>query len=151
TEPDWILAIDADEVLEERMKHEVDILIDQHDYDAVEFRLVDCWNGTSHVRVDGGWNPWPTRVRLLVRYDPHRTYTWPDRRLHCGRIPQELRGLLTVYQSDLRVMHFGWARSEDVGRKYETYRAIEETEHLRSVLDSPEKIKLEPWIPARKL
>lgn len=151
TDPDWILAIDADEVFEERMKDEIDVLIEQDEYDAVEFRLFDFWNGTSHVRVDGGWNPWPKRVRMLVRYDPDRTYTWPDRRLHCGRIPLELRGPLIVYQSDLRVMHFGWARPEDVRRKYDRYRAIEETKHLQSVLDAPDKIKLEPWIPGKRL
>lgn len=149
TNPDWILAIDADEVFEERMKHEIDTLIDQHDYDAVEFRLFDFWNGTTHVRVDGGWNPWAKRVRMLVRYDADKSYSWPGRRLHCGRLPLELRGMLTVYQSDIRLKHFGWARPEDVRHKYDRYRSIEETDHLESVLDSPEKIKLEPWIPGK--
>lgn len=151
TKPDWILAIDSDELFEERMKDEVGYMIDQSDYDAVEFRLFDFWNGTTHVRVDGGWNPWPKRVRMLVRYRPERTYTWPYQRLHCGRIPLELRGPLTVYQSDVRVKHFGWARAEDVRRKYERYRAIEMTEHLQSVLSTPEEVELEPWIPARPL
>lgn len=150
-EPDWILAIDADEFFEERIKYEIDFLIDQDHYDAVEFRLFDFWNGMTHVRVDGGWNPWPKRVRMLVRFHPGRTYTWPDRRLHCGRIPLELKGMLTVFQSDLRVKHFGWARPEDIKRKYERYRSIEESEHLKSVLDGPEEIKLEPWIPTRRL
>lgn len=149
TSPDWILAVDADEVFEERMKHEINILVDQRDYDAVEFRLFDFWNGTTHVRVDGDWNPWAKRVRMLVRYDSNRTYTWPDRRLHCGRIPQELRGLLTVYQSDIRVKHFGWARRDDVRRKYHRYRAIEDSKHLQSVLDSPDEVELEPWIAGK--
>lgn len=150
-EPDWILAIDADEVFEERMKHEVSLLIDQEEYEAIEFRLFDFWNGYTHVRVDGAWNPWPKRVRMLVRHRPGKTYTWPSRRLHCGRIPLELRGPLPVYQSDLRVKHYGWARPEDVRRKYERYRAIEETEHLKSVLYDADQVRVEPWIRSRRL
>lgn len=150
TEPDWLLAIDADEFFEEGMKDEIGTLIDQDEYDAVEFRLFDFWGGTTHCRVDGGWNPWPKRVRMLVRYDSERRYTWPRRRLHCGRIPLELRGPLIVFQSALRVKHFGWARPEDIRRKYPLYKGIEPSDHLESVWDPPEKVKLEPWIPAKR-
>jgi len=151
TRPGWILAIDADEIFEDGMKDQIDTLIDQDEYDAVEFRLFDFWGGTTHCRVDGGWNPWPKRVRMLVRYDPGKRYTWPNRRLHCGRIPLELRGPLIVHQSALRVKHFGWARPEDVRRKYALYKSIETSDHLESVCDPPERVKLEPWIPAKRL
>ncbi|MDQ7793834.1 MAG: glycosyltransferase family 2 protein [bacterium] len=151
TEPSWILSVDADEMLEERMRQEAPALIGQDEYDCVEFRLFDFWGGRTHYRVDGGWNPWARRVRMLFRYRPGQVYTWPRQRLHCGRIPLEAREPLPVYQSDLRVMHLGWVRPEDARRKYEQYRERWSGPHLESVLDPPEKIRLEPWIPGKLL
>lgn len=149
--PGWVLALDADEIFEERMRQEVTHLVGQDEYDAVEFRLFDFWGGRTHCRVDGGWDPWAKRVRLLFRHRPEQTYSWPRHHLHCGRIPVEVRGSVPVFQSDLRVMHFGWVRPEDIRRKYEHYRQLHSSPHLESVFDPPEKIRLEPWIPGKRL
>ena len=144
-EPDSILAIDADEVFEERMKHEVS-LIDHEEFEAIEFRLFDFWNGYTHcvstalgTRGPNGYGCWcatvperPTRGRLAA-------FTVVGFLWSCG-------GQIPVYQSDLRVKHYGWARPEDVRRKYERYRAIEETEHIKSVLYDADQVRVEPWI-----
>ncbi len=153
TRPDWVLAIDADELFEERMRHEALSLIDQQEYDAVEFRVFDFWGDRAHYRVDGAWDPWRKRVRMLFRYRPGQTYSWPRQRLHCGRIPLEIRRSARVYQSDLRVKHLGWLRPEDIRRKYEQYRRIGTglDPHLESVLDDPSKVGLEEWIPAKSV
>lgn len=150
-QPQWVLAIDADEVFEERMRYEIHALIHHDEFDAVEFRLFDFWGGKTHYRVDGAWDPWTKRVRMLFRHRPERAYTWPEQRFHCPRIPFEVRGSIQVYQSDLRVMHFGWARPEDIARKYQQYKAFDDSPHLKSVLDEPEKIRLEPWILGKVL
>lgn len=150
-QPDWVLAIDADEIFEERMQHEIAGLIDQNEFDAVEFRLFDFWGCRTHYRIDGGWNPWPKRVRMLFRYQPGKSYTWPQQRLHCGRIPLEARQEVRVYQSDLRVKHLGWANPDDIQRKYRRYREYYDDPHLQSVLVSTESIQLERWIEGKVL
>lgn len=150
-DPEWILAIDADEIFEKRMAHEVAGLINQHEFDAVEFRFFDFWGDREHYRVDGYWDPWVKKVRMLFRYKPDQTYSWPRKKIHCGRIPLEARGPIPVYQSDIRVKHYGWVRTEDIQRKYLRYKALDDNAHLQSVLDPPEKIKLESWIPEKVL
>jgi len=149
--PDWILAIDADEIFEPRMRHEARSLVEQDYYDAVEFRMFDLWGSEEYYRCDGQWNPWSRFSRLLVRYRPGRGYTWPDLPVHCGRWPLELRGGLPVYYSDIRVKHLGWVRSEDHLAKYLFYRERDirmygrPSEHTESVMAPPSRVQLERW------
>jgi glycosyltransferase involved in cell wall biosynthesis len=150
-DPEWILAIDADEVFEKRMSQEMAGLINQDEFDAVEFRLFDFWGDRQHYRVDGGWDPWVKKVRMLWKYNPNQIYTWPKQRLHCGRIPLEARASNQVYQSDIRVKHYGWIRKQDIDRKYLQYKELDESSHLKSVFDAPDQIKLEEWIPEKIL
>jgi hypothetical protein len=147
--PDWILAIDADEIFEERFPYEVKDLINQDEFDAVEFRLFDLWGDPEHYRIDGGWNPWVKKVRMLFRYIPQQTYTWSRSKLHCGRVPLEVLKYPRVYQSDLRVKHYGWLRPEDINNKYTRYSKHDHSEHLQSVLAPPDQIKLEKWIAGK--
>lgn len=149
--PAWVLAIDSDEIFEERMVHEAAGLIDQDEFDVVEFRIFDFWQGFTHYRIDGGWNPWVKKLRMLFRYRSGQTYSWPAKRFHCSRVPGEVFNIARVYQSDLRVKHYGWARREDVLEKYIKYREISCDAHLESVLADPEKVKLEEWIPGKIL
>lgn len=150
-QPDWVVALDADERFEGRMAREIDGLIDHDEFDVVEFRLFDFWKGTTHCRVDGGWDPWTKRVRMLFRVDPDVQYSWPEQPFHCPRLPLEARKTPRVFQSDVRVMHFGWARPEDVERKHRLYKQFDDSSHLASLLDDDEDIRLEPWIEAKEI
>jgi glycosyltransferase involved in cell wall biosynthesis len=152
-EPDWILTVDADEIFEDRMQNEVKCLINQCDFDGVEFRMFDFWKSTTHYRVDGLWNPWPRFSLLLARYFPEIEYTWPDRSFHSGRWPMFYRGRgIISFQSDIRVKHYGWARGEEHKEKYRAYKAADpegkysSREHLESVLAPQNTVKLEEWI-----
>ncbi|MCY0886363.1 MAG: glycosyltransferase family 2 protein [Firmicutes bacterium] len=148
--PRWILALDADELFEERALAELPPLLAGRDYDAVAFRLFDFWKGEEQVRVDGAWNPWNRFSPLLVRYRPELPDTWPDQVIHCGRLPLAYRELVT-FQSHLRVRHYGWARGGEHLAKYLFYRERDLAQygrvsaHTESVL-AP-RVTLEPWIP----
>lgn len=150
--PDWLLAIDADELFEERIVEEIDGLVNQREYDAIDFRLFDFWKGETHYRVDGAWNPWNRFVRFLVRYDPHRQATWPNLPVHSGRWPLEYRRGISSYQSDVRVKHLGWVNPEEHRQKYEFYAEWDRRlygrvmPHTESILLQPESIILEPWV-----
>jgi glycosyltransferase involved in cell wall biosynthesis len=151
-EPDWILALDADELFERRAEVELRLLIEQDDYDAVAFRIFDLWKSEVAVRTDGAWNPWNRFSPLLVRYRPELSDAWSELPIHCGRLPLAYRDAVTFF-SDLRVRHLGWARGEEHLRKYLFYRQRDLATrgrvepHTESVL-SP-FVTLEPWIEAR--
>lgn len=87
----------------------------------------------------------------LFRYKEQIQYTWPKMRLHCGRIPLEVRKGTLTYQSDLRVKHYGWADSEDIPRKHRLYSKHHDDPHLRSVLAPMGQIRLERWVDGKVL
>ncbi|MDI3534929.1 MAG: hypothetical protein PWQ82_1294 [Thermosediminibacterales bacterium] len=154
--PDWILAIDADEVFEDQIESQIGYIMAGDDYDAVEFRIFDFWKSMTHYRVDGLWNPWNRFSTLLIRYQPGKVYSWPDLPLHCGRIPMEYRShRIKRFQSNIRVKHFGWADEKDHIKKYAFYKQkdpegrLQAKNHLESVLDK--EVKLEEWTESKSL
>ena len=149
--PEWLLALDADELLEDRAARELPYLLRQDLFPAVGFRLFDCWGGEEYYRVDGLWNPWRRGFSIyLVKYQPHLPAIWPDLAFHCGRLPLAYRRL-PYLESDLRIKHLGWANPTEIQWKYE--RAIgqdptfkyQPREHYESILWPAAKIQLEKW------
>ncbi len=120
-EPDWVVAVDADEIFEDRIIGEIDLLLNQNDYQAISFRLFDFWLNPNSYRTDGGWNPWPKSMLFMVRYIPHLDSKWLPRAVHCGRFPQAYANLIAYY-SDIRIKHYGWLKPEDHDNKYIYYR-----------------------------
>lgn len=148
-EPDWLLAVDADEVYEDRAKEAVRTLIDQDRFDWVGFRIFDFWGGTTHYREDEHWNLHLRHTVTLVRYLPGYHYFFPPMDLHAPRIPLSYAALPGI-RTELRVKHFGWAESEEQRRrKYERYLALDpegkwgRLEQYRSILDP--NPRLLPW------
>lgn len=146
--PQWLLAIDADEIFEDAIVEEITGLIQEEYYDAIDCRLFDFWGSETHYRVDGGWNPWPRFLRFLVRYDPLRPVEWPQLPIHCGRWPLAYRSGLPAYQTHIRVKHLGWANAAEHAHKYRFYAAWDLklygfiTPHTSSINTPP---TLEAW------
>lgn len=105
-EPEWILALDADELPETGALALIPKLLNQRDFDAIAFRLFDLWKSPGYVRNDGAWNPWHRFSPLLVRYDPGLASDWATQAIHCGRFPLAYRDRVTFYSS-LRIRHYG--------------------------------------------
>lgn len=152
--PKWVLAIDADELLEDRIIGEARGLIEQDDYDAVDFRIFDFWGGETHFRVDGAWNPWPRFTRMLVRFKPGIHYGWLNQRIHCGRLPVQCREF-SHFCSDIRVKHLGWTNPAEFEPKYQFYRERElevfgkVSPHAESILTPT--VELEEWVEGKVL
>lgn len=147
--PKWILAVDADEMFEERAEVEFSSLLRQSDFTAVDFRLFDFWNEFQY-RADGGWNPWIKHHRMLIRYNPALSDRWREQDLHCGRFPLEYYRLPHAFHSDFRVKHFGWLSPRDRCRKSRAYLAKNPADrHAQSILS--ETVLLEDWIPGKTL
>ncbi len=123
TNPDWILNLDADEMLEEGFWSNAQNLINNQDYDFYCFRLYDMWNET-HYREDEYWNAHSIYRPFLMRYQPGFNYIWNETPQHCGRFPINMFSLPKA-TSEFRVKHFGWATQEDREEKYKRYQLLD--------------------------
>ena len=146
--PDWILNLDADEVLEDRARVEIPRLLGNPGGRVVLFKLFDFWNET-HYRDDAQWTAHQRGWPLMIRYTPDFNYAWRETSLHCGRFPANVLELPHVW-TDLRVKHFGWARPECRRQKYDRYRAIDpdmkfcDADQMQSIMeDSPHLVE---WV-----
>ncbi len=139
TNPDWILALDADEVFEAQFTQQVRALVENATVDAYYFRLYDFWD-MEHYRNDQLWCAHNYYRPFLIRYKPDIAYSWYDMAQHCGRYPREIREF--SYQlSHLRLKHYGWARADDRIKKYQRYKLLDpdgtfgSSAHYESILD----------------
>lgn len=123
TNPDWILNLDADEILEEGFWDNVENLINRCDIDFYCFRLYDMWNET-HYREDEYWNAHSIYRPFLMRYQPNFNYIWNEIPQHCGRFPINTISFQKA-TSEFRVKHFGWATEKDRAEKYKRYQRLD--------------------------
>jgi len=148
TNPDWILNLDADEILEDGFWASAENLINRRDIDFYFFRLYDMWN-KSHYREDKYWNAHSIYRPFLLRYQPHFNYVWNETPQHCGRFPVNAL-LFPKTTSEFRVKHLGWATETDRAAKYQRYKLLDpdamygSREQYDSIMDAnPNLIKWE--------
>jgi glycosyltransferase involved in cell wall biosynthesis len=123
TNPDWILNLDADEMLEDCFWRGAQALIDDERYDFYCFRLYDMWDDT-HYREDEYWNAHRTYRPFLMRYQPAFHYLWNESPQHCGRFPNNTFSFERS-ENAARVQHFGWAAKEDREAKFRRYQELD--------------------------
>ena len=123
TNPDWILNLDADEILEDVFWNKAQELINDRSYDCYCFRLYDMWN-EAYYREDEYWNAQSIYRPFLMRYQPDFNYNWNETPQHCGRFPMNTFSLPRA-TSEFRVKHFGWATQQDRAEKYERYQLLD--------------------------
>lgn len=146
-DPDWILALDADEIFESSIKNELLSLTRQNKNDLVYFPIYHFWGSLTHYRTDGLWNPLFSKIACLYRYLKNKNYHWPDRKLHCGRFPIEAY-VQPATLATIRILHLGYARKAEHQSKYNRYLAIDPggrfcpMAHYQSILESPQ---LKQW------
>lgn len=148
TGAEWILAVDADEIFEDRMKREVDAMLARADVDGWTFRLYDFWGSRDHYRDDRFWQAHRHPRPFLVRNTGARP-RWRDTPLHCGRLPLNAVDPSRVAHSRIRLKHLGWANAAEHQAKYEHYMrsdpqgAYGVLAQYASILDPHPRLK--PW------
>jgi len=115
-DPEWVLCLDADEMLEAPA-----MLLPLLDGDGpYRLPLLHCWGDRDTVRVDDWWgNCWTIRL-----YKPPRDPSFTPRPLHIGGAPQAVMESPTV-EAEARVLHFGYLRSEDIASKLDRYKRLD--------------------------
>lgn len=123
TNPDWILNLDADEMIEDSFWNSVQTFLGDQDYEQCCFRLYDMWNET-HYREDDFWNAHKERRTFLLRYRKNFLYQWKDTPQHCGRFPSNCSTFLKA-GADFRIQHLGWSTEESRKEKYRRYLSLD--------------------------
>lgn len=144
--PDWIIFLDADEILEDKFKDKVKDMINNKEVDGYLFRLYDFWDNENY-RDDILWCAHNTYRLFLIRYQENFIYKFKNTAQHCGRIPYNCINL-PYSISDLRIKHYGWAKESDRIAKYNRYMELDpkgefgDMNQYKSILDkNPNLVK----------
>lgn len=134
---DWILAIDADELMFglESLQN----LINQSRYDVLGITFYHMWNPAQY-RTDKAWRP--TIGSRLFRFVPGGEFV--QRKMACGSEPTYVQELIRqgkfLPHTPLKMMHLGYLLDADKVAKYKRYMELDGGDfhsraHLESILD----------------
>ena len=144
---DWILCLDADELLVSEHINFIKYLLsslDRFDINGLAFRLFDMWDN-NHYREDKWWTAHFRQWPMAVKYQDIE-YEWIDKKLHCGRFPKNAASKCVA--TWIPIKHMGWSKEEFRQAKYERYIQIDPEgkngilEQYKSIIDeNPNLIK----------
>ncbi|QGU00165.1 hypothetical protein SYNTR_1571 [Candidatus Syntrophocurvum alkaliphilum] len=120
--PDFILWLDADEVLTTDDKEKIQslcALCDEKDVDGLVFHELNLWRSNTWRRIDSLYDSgWFVR---LWRVTPNMQFEKPRPGLHQRPYPPSIRRL---YWSDsVKVLHYGFSSKQRLAHKYLVYQA----------------------------
>jgi GT2 family glycosyltransferase len=156
-DPDWVLWIDGDEVLERAGPAKLAALIARPDpAEVLALQIAYLWDDPAQVRVDGVFGRFTRQSLFRLRGQPVERLLFPRTgraNLHCGNVPRGLVGRAETVP--VRLKHYGYLAADQRRRKYEWYnrvdpgnRAEDEYRHLIGVpgaRHAPGPLVLEPW------
>lgn len=116
---DWILSIDADELIQPHFKEYKDKLMSQGSVNNYTMQIYEAWGDRGQIRIDQAWNPLSKHTPVMSRWLPQVNYVFPMLHLHSGRVPLNQPG--PTVPSGFNILHLGWSDPEDIPVKYERY------------------------------
>ncbi len=118
--PDWVLAFDADELMDYRINRQVLEDMANQNVNSYGFTFVHLWGDRNHIRVDRGWRG--LNKVIFYKYQSKREQKFPKKALHCGLVP-EYANKGTQFSGYI-VKHLGYMLPKDRPAKtfrYQTY------------------------------
>lgn len=120
--PDFILWLDADEVLtanaEEKLQELCSSCVKQN-ADGVSFHELNLWRSHSWRRLDNRYDAgWFVR---LWRVTPELRFTKTTEGLHQQQYPSSIQNV--TKSSEIKVIHYGFASDQSLAYKYLTYKS----------------------------
>lgn len=127
-QPDWVLAIDGDEVLEQKGANKIAEAIARHSNACIfSFRIMYLWDSPTKVRVDAVYSNFsrPSLFKLAGQQMPLLTFSTTQAKgnLHCSNFPRGLVG--ANIPVDIRLKHYGYMHQYDRVRKFEFYNQLD--------------------------
>ena len=118
--PDWVIALDVDDLFEEAREMEVRSLLEQAPPNtrAFAFPYIFHWDSESMYRADGNY------AKLVAVKACRYNKEWRPRNVaaHSGYAPPEVLGCDVLRSSSIRLRHFGYMDEKDRLEKYEFYK-----------------------------
>ena len=116
-ETDWILWLDCDEILEPRGHKDIRELLNNTELDGYAFHQINLWRTDKFYRVDNQYND---GIFVRLWRNNGRLHFNPQPGLHQRPYPL---GVERVADSDIQIIHYGFATDEAIIKKYHTYKA----------------------------
>ncbi|MFZ5947817.1 MAG: glycosyltransferase [Stygiobacter sp.] len=121
-QPDFILWLDADEVLTANAKEELPKLCkyaDENNIDGISFHEINLWRSYSWKRIDNSYDlGWFVR---LWRVTPNLMFKETTSGLHQQQYPNSIKEIEKT--DSVGVIHYGFATEKSLAFKYLTYRS----------------------------
>lgn len=159
-EPDWIMSVDHDEVLEDRLTRAHFERWMSHPDPMVrtwDFGWLNHWDSTRLCRVDPPWSDGTTfatgmRGFRLWRSNGRRIQAGTDNGLHCGNSPDHCKVAKRI--SAARFRHYGYVRVQDRIIKQRQYQELDKNPDVKltgnlqgySHLTNEEGMMLSPYV-----
>jgi glycosyltransferase involved in cell wall biosynthesis/GT2 family glycosyltransferase/SAM-dependent methyltransferase len=154
--PDWVLWIDGDEVLERDGAAQLRPLLQDPQVAAYSLRIAYLWDAPDQLRVDGLFGRFTRQSLFRLRGQKLNALHFPKMgpgNLHCGNVPRGLRG--EIHAAGVRLKHYGYMQAEQRQRKYEWYNKIDPGNHgedeyrhiigMPGARHAPGPVQLVPW------
>jgi glycosyltransferase involved in cell wall biosynthesis len=156
--PEWVLWIDGDEVLERTGPEKIRAATAALPETAVfTLRVAYLWNHPNQVRVDGIYSNFSraSLFRLRDQAIPSLQFvtTGFGGNLHCGNVPRGLSG--PTRSLDVRLKHYGYLSKETRMKKYRFYLTVDPNNaaednyrhlaEIRGARFAPGRARLVPW------
>jgi len=139
SEGDWVLTIDADEMLVGRLD------VTRYPELSVTMPIPEVWGfdeyGHPLIRTDGYWN----EQKAPRLFQHQRGGRFSDKPMASGSTPTYVLNAPTFAVEDLWLLHYGYAEPEDREAKYKRYTSHSfghNPVHIESILQTP---TLETW------
>lgn len=122
--PEWILMIDGDEVLESDAPKKFLYLLDRPAFSIYTLQILYLWNTPDTMRVDGVYGRFhrPSLFRLNRAATTWKRSGVPGN-LHCTSLPDGMRGE-EMGASGIKLLHYGYIDPEIRHRKYDWYNQV---------------------------
>jgi hypothetical protein len=158
---DWILSIDADELVTDgqRLRQACETQCP-----IVTLDMQECWRVTDDglaIREDGGWHAHAVPICFRVPDRLDNEWRIRDKQLACGREPLAVQSLHRQHCSEpsgADIIHLGWSNRAERQQRYQRYAVndggrFHANQHLRSIMWDDHQVRLrerawpESWSP----
>lgn len=140
--PDFILWLDADEVLSRNAKNRLQELCEyceENNLDGLSLHELNLWRSHSWRRVDNAYDDgWFVRLWHIT---PGMSYSQPEPGLHMQQYPANIQRIERV--KDVEVIHYGFDSDRSLAYKYLVYKAHGQSDWALDRLLDEKTLKLE--------
>ncbi len=150
--PEWVLAMDGDEVFEDSARERIYEAIAKcpDDVSTMDFEFLYMWNDLRHYRIDGIYNRiYHHRLFKLKGQNSEKltfTPTSHGSNFHCESVPRNLTG--KSIEVDVKIKHLGYMYRQDRINKYRWYTKNDPAHaangYYEHLLDQPGMV-IETW------